>query len=72
MNKTKFLLSLPIDLKKRLQEHATEKNLTLTSYIRMILSERERIHRAPKVNKEESTMLDKRQLAEIKGLIPKF
>lgn len=39
----RFILTLPIELKARLQEQAREKGLTLTAYIRMILTEQTRL-----------------------------
>ncbi len=39
MDTTKFLITLPTELKERLKEHAIEKGLNLNAYIRMILTE---------------------------------
>ena len=47
MNTTKFLLTIPTDLKARLQEHANEKNLSLTAYIRLVLTEQEALTELP-------------------------
>lgn len=49
MNTTKFLLTIPTDLKTRLQEHANEKNLSLTAYVRLILTEQERLIEMPQL-----------------------
>jgi predicted HicB family RNase H-like nuclease len=43
MNTKAFILRLSPELRARLEEQATEKGLTLTAYIRMILTEKARL-----------------------------